>query len=229
MSIHKDHRQRVKNRFTKEGLENFDDLHILEMMLFYCVPRRDTNELAHNLLSRFGSLPNVMDATKDQLLKVEGIGEGIAVFIRFLSELERTCKDRRNQDVQVINSYMDIKRCMQSKLEGRRNEYVYMLCMDSKRKILCIEKIAEGSVNTANVPMRRIVEVALGVNAVSVVLAHNHPGGVAVPSPGDIKTTEFVAEALKMVDVELADHVIVADEDFVSMHQSGVYNPDAVK
>ena len=228
MSIHKDHRQRVKKRFMKEGLENFEDLHILEMMLFYCVPRRDTNELAHNLLDRFGSLPKVMDATKDQLMKVDGIGEGIAVFIRFLSELEHTCRDRRNLDIQIINSYCDLKRCIQAKLAGLRNEYVYILCMDAKRKILCIEKIAEGSVNTANVPLRRIVEVALGINAVSVVLAHNHPGGLAIPSPDDIKTTQLVAEALKMVDIELADHVIVADEDCISMYQSGGYHPSAI-
>lgn len=225
MSIHKDHRQRVKSRFLKEGLENFDDLHILEMLLFYCVPRKDTNELAHILLSRFGSLPNVLDATRDQLLKVEGIGDGIATFIRFISELEQTCKVRRNLDIQIINSYTDIQKCLQSRLEAHRNETIYILCMDAKRKVLCVEKVGEGSVNSANVPIRKIVEVALGVNAVSVVLAHNHPGGMAMPSPEDIRTTKVVATALRLVDVELADHVIVADGDFVSLHQSGAYMP----
>lgn len=227
MSIHKDHRQRVKNRFLKEGLDNFDDLHILEMMLFYCIPRRDTNEIAHILLTRFGSLPNVMDATKEQLMKVEGVGEGVATFIRFLSELEHTCKVRRDSDVQIINSYADIRRCIQSKLEGHRNELIYLMCMDAKRKVLCVEKVGEGSVNSANVPIRKIVELALGVNAVSVVLAHNHPGGLAFPSPDDIRTTKDVATALRLVDIEFMDHVIVADGDFISLHQSGAYTPGA--
>ena len=226
MSIHRDHRQRVKNRFIKEGLENFDDLHVLEMMLFYCVPRRDTNILAHNLLDRFGSLPDVMDATPDQLKKVDGIGENVAVFIRFLRELDRVCQIRRNRDVRIINSFSDIEKILRGKFEGQRVEVVYIICLDAKRKILCIEKIGEGTVNSAGVPVRKIVEMALGCNASSIVLAHNHPGGLALPSYEDYDVTRYVANAMKMVEIQLADHVIFSDGDFVSMVQTGAFNPD---
>lgn len=225
MSIHTDHRQRVKNRFLKEGLENFDDLHILELMLFYCVPRRDTNVLAHNLLNRFGTLPKVMDATPEQLKQVDGIGEGAATFVKFLREFARVCEIRRNQDVQIINSHADIQRCLLSVLNHQRNETVYILCMDAKRKVLCIEKVGEGSVNSANVPVRRIVEIALAYNATSVILAHNHPGGLAIPSPDDVTATQYVARALRAVEVELADHVVVADGDCISLLLSGAYHP----
>jgi len=225
MSIHKDHRQRVKNRFLKEGLENFDDLHILELMLFYCVPRKDTNILAHNLLDRFGSLPNVMEATPDQLLKVEGIGDGVSTFIQFLREFARVCEIRRNQNIQIINSHADIQKCLQSKMDRQRNENVYIMCLDAKRKVLCIEKVGEGSVNSANVSVRKVVEVALAYNATSVILAHNHPGGVAIPSPEDLNATLYVAKALKTVEIELVDHVIIADGDCVSLQQSGAYRP----
>lgn len=225
MSIHRDHRQRVKNRFLKEGLENFDDLHILELMLFYCVPRKDTNILAHNLLERFGSLTKVMDATPEQLKNVEGVGEGVATFVQFLREFERVWQICRNQDVQIINSHADIQKCLLSVLDHQRNETVYILCMDAKRKVLCVEKVGEGSVNSANVPVRKIVEIALAYNATSVILAHNHPGGLAIPSPDDVTATKYVARALRAVEVELADHVVVADGDCVSLQMSGVYYP----
>ena len=112
---------------------------------------------------------------------------------------------------------------------GLQNETVYLLCLDAKSKLLCCRKVGEGSVNSANIPVRRIVEIALDANASSVVLAHNHPGGLAVPSVEDIQTTRRIAQALLMVDVILADHIVVADEEFVSMAMSRYYNPDMVK
>lgn len=225
MSIHSHHRQRVKDRFRKEGLENFDDLHILEFLLFYCVPRLDTNIMAHNLLDRFGSLTNVLEATPEQLREVEGIGEGVTTFVRFLSELERVLEIRRSQNVRIINSIEDIKECLSGFMSGQRNEVVYLLCIDAKGKVLSIDRVGEGSVNSANVPVRRIVELAIGCNATSVILAHNHPGGLAFPSPEDVNATSYVAKALKTVDIDLVDHVIFADGDYVSLRQSGLYYP----
>ena len=108
---------------------------------------------------------------------------------------------------------------------GRRNETVFLLCLDAKCKVLGCKEVGEGSVNSASVPIRRIVEMALGMNATTVVLAHNHPSGIALPSSEDVQTTHRVAAALDTVDIILADHIIVADDDFVSLVQSGVYRP----
>lgn len=225
MSIHKDHRQRLKQRFLREGLDHFDDLYILELLLFYCVPRRDTNEIAHNLLERFGSLPRVMDAGPEELKKVTGVGEGISTFFMLLQQLNRACEIRRHDDISIINSHGDIKKLMLARMDRQRNETVYLLCMDAKRKVLCLEKVGEGSVNSANVPIRRIVEVALAANATTVVLGHNHPGGLAFPSPEDINTTNYVAKALWAVEIDLADHIIVSDGEYISLTQSGLYRP----
>lgn len=225
MSIHKDHRQRLKQRFMREGLDNFDDLYILELLLFYCVPRRDTNEIAHNLLDRFGSLPRVMAAGPEELKKVPGVGEGVSTFFSLLQQLNRACEIRRHDDVSIINSHEDIKKLMLARMDRQRNETVYLLCMDAKRKVLCLEKVGEGSVNSANVPIRRIVEVALAANATTVVLGHNHPGGLAFPSPEDINTTNYVAKALWAVEIDLADHIIVSDGEYISLAQSGLYRP----
>ena len=110
---------------------------------------------------------------------------------------------------------------------GRRNETVFLLCLDAKCKVLCCKEIGEGSVNSAGVPVRRIVETALGVNATTVILAHNHPSGLALPSSEDVQTTHRVAAALDTVDIALADHIIVADSDYVSLAQSGYYRSGA--
>lgn len=225
MSIHENHRKRLKQRFLRAGLENFDDLYILELLLFYCVPRKDTNLLAHKLLERFGTLPNVLDASVEELKKVDGVGDGIVTFFLLLRDTERVCQIRRNAQIAIVNSHEDIKKHMLAQMNNQRNETVYMMCLDAKRKILSIEKVGEGSVNSANVPIRRIVELALASNATTVILGHNHPGGLAFPSQEDINTTIYVAKALRAVEVYLADHVIVADGEYVSLAQSGVYRP----
>jgi len=124
----------------------------------------------------------------------------------------------------------DVESCgdyLKHRFYGRRNETVYLLCLDAKCKVLACKEVGEGSVNSAAVPIRRIVEMALGANATSVVLAHNHPSGVAVPSGEDIQTTRRLAVALNAVDITLIDHIVVADDDYVSMLQSGAYHPDS--
>ena len=108
---------------------------------------------------------------------------------------------------------------------GRSNETVYLLCLDAKCKVLCCREVSEGSVNAANVSVRKIMDVVLSCNATSAILAHNHPGGVAVPSPEDIQTTRRVEKVLDAVDVVLVDHLVIADNDYVSMRQSGYYVP----
>lgn len=227
MSIHKDHRQRVKNRFLKEGLENFDDVHILEMMLFYCVPRKDTNVLAHNLLNRFGTLNDVMNASAEQLRQVEGMGDGAITYIRFLREFAGVCQVRKNRDVKVINSYQDVYCCLYDRFSNHTRELVYVICMDAKRRILCIEKIGEGTVNSAGVSTRKVIELALAHNAAAVILAHNHPSGDVSASPEDLAVTRFVSDALRAIDVELTDHIIFSDHQYTSIVQSGVLKPAA--
>ena len=105
---------------------------------------------------------------------------------------------------------------------GRRLETVFLLCLDAKCKVLSCKEIAEGDVNSTGISVRKVVETALGSNATSVVLAHNHPSGVAVPSGEDIQTTRKIAAALAAVDIQLVDHIVVADHDYVSMVQSGI-------
>lgn len=224
MENYLDHRKRVKERFRKEGLENFDERYVLELMLFYCVPRKDTRELAIRLLEHFGSIIQVLDATPEELDRVEGVGEGISTFISFRRQLERYYQIKQDEaPIGPLTKPEEFGKMLRAKFVHQRNEMVYVLCLDGKCKPISCLFVGEGSVNSANIPVRRIVEICLNANATSVVLAHNHPGGLSFPSGEDIETTYRVAKALNTVDVYLADHLIFADGDYLSMAQSGYY------
>ena len=220
-SIHTGHRQRLKARFLKEGLDNFTDIQVLELALFYCIPQKDTNPIAHALLDHFGSLSQVLEASPEELQKVKGIGENTATFLNLITQIGRYYLVDRVQRVEVLTTIEQCGAYLVPRFFGRKLETVFLLCLDAKCKVLCCKEVGEGSVNSAGISVRRIVETALGANATSVVLAHNHPSGMALPSAEDIQTTRRVAAALSAVEVTLVDHIVVADDDYVSMVQSG--------
>ena len=219
--IHKGHRQRLKNRFREEGLDNFTEVQVLELVLFYCIPQKDTNPIAHDLLNHFGSLSQVLEAPVEELTKVSGIGENAAVLLKLITDVGRYYLVNRSQQFTALTTLDACAKYMVPHFFGRRVETVFLLCLDAKCKVLCCKEVGEGSVNSAGISIRKIVELALGANATSVVLAHNHPSGVALPSPEDIQTTRRLAAALHAVEIHLADHIIVADDDHISMVQSG--------
>ena len=224
-NVHGGHRERLKNRFLEEGLEHFNDHQVLELLLFYCIPRQDTNPIAHALLEHFGSLSQVMEAEPSELKKVAGMGEASATFLSLLNAFNRYYQVNKASSFMSLNTLEECGRYLMPFFSGRRNETVYLLCLDAKCKVLCCKEVGEGSVNSAAVPIRRIVEMALGANATSVVLAHNHPSGIAVPSDEDYLTTRKLAIALAAVDITLVDHLVMADDEFVSIRASEKYHP----
>jgi len=227
MSSHTGHRQRMRERFLAEGLDNFNEHQVLEMLLFYCIARKDTNELAHRLLDEFGSLSRVLEAPVGDLAKVEGIGMHGATFLSFSAALSRYYRENRTKEQKCIRRLNECSEILAPHFDGRRNEVVFMLCMDAKGQILGCKQVGDGSINSASIPLRRIVEIALSTNATSVVLAHNHPSGVAIPSGDDINTTEMISVALRAVDVYLLDHIVFSDDECVSMTGSGYFTPKA--
>lgn len=222
-SLHTGHRDRLRQRFIKEGLDGFNEINALELLLFYCVPRKDTNDLAHRLLDRFGSYSNVLNAPYEELKKVYGVSDYVATYLKLQGEAVRYYLTNRKIDGTVVRTSADYGELLCTYFEGRPNEMVFLLCLDAKCKVICCREIAEGSVNIAGVSIRKIVDAALSSNATSVVLAHNHPSGIAVPSGEDIHTTFQAYEALRAVEVILLDHVIVADGDFTLMVESGLF------
>ena len=220
-SIHKGHRERLKQRFLENGLDNFTEIQVLELLLFFAIPRSDTNPLAHGLLDHFGSLSQVLEADVEELKKVPGIKDHAATLLALVTDLCRYYQVNCAQQTEILATLEDCGRYLVPRFFSRTRETVFLLCLDAKCKVLCCKEVGEGSVNTASISVRKVVETALAANATTVVLAHNHPSGIAVPSNEDIQTTHRIAAALSAVEIHLADHIVVADGDYVSMVQSG--------
>ena len=218
--MHEGHRARVKKRFLEEGLDHFSDIQALELLLFYALPRVDTNPIAHGLLDRFGSLSQVLEASPEELCKVQGVGENGALLLNLIPQMGRFYMTDRAKSATILTSLEQCAEFLVPRFFGRKLETVFLLCLDAKCKVLCCKELGEGSVNSTGLSIRRVVETALGVNASSAVLAHNHPSGLAIPSPEDIQTTRRIAMALQAVEITLVDHIIVADDDYVSIAMS---------
>lgn len=221
MGLHDGHRNRLKNRFLNEGLTNFEDHNVLELLLFYSIPRSDTNEIAHELLNKFGSLHGVFEAGMEDLMSVNGISRHSAVLIKMIPELFVVYGRDKVRDIQKINSSDDVKQFFIPRFYGKVREEVQLVLLDDKMNIIKWVKIYEGSVNSANVPIRKIVEIAIENRATNVIIAHNHPTGLILPSKDDLRATAKVREALALVDIKLLDHVIVSDNEAASLKDSG--------
>ncbi len=224
MSMHDGHRQRLKSRFLQEGLEHFEEKHALELLLFYCVPRVDTSPLAYRLLEHFKSFDAVLDATPKELMEVTGVGENIAAFLSLLKSSWGYYGITKNKKQKIMTTMKECAEYLQPYYIDKDVETVYLLCMDAKGKVLCCKMIGEGSVNSASVSIRKIVETAINANASSVVLAHNHPSGIAVPSGEDVQTTQRLVKALDAVEIVLADHLVFAEGIYASIFQSRGYS-----
>ncbi len=216
--MHEQHRSRTKKRFLAEGLENFEPHNVLELLLFYSIPQKDTNEIAHALINRFGSLSAVFDAPYEELMEVNGIKEHSATLIKLIPALARRYAVESNTDAsQTFSTLSQIGEFFVSKFIGATKETVYLLLLDNKyKKIDCI-KIHEGSVNSSAVTMRRLIEAALSQKAAMAVLAHNHPNGLAIPSPDDLFTTSEAARAFSLMGIEFLGHILVAGQKYVNI------------
>ena len=219
---HDGHRKRLKARFVKSGLDDFEPHNVLELLLFYGVPRKDTNPLAHRLIDRFGSLSGVFDAKPEELVKVDGVTENTAVLISMIPQIARKYLEDKADAVGVISGFTDIGSYLMPKFVGRTVETVMLAALDNKNKIISCSIIAEGENDRANLSKRRVMEEAIRVGATRVVLAHNHPRGFAMPSKEDIFLTEEIYSLLRSVEIELVDHFIFAEDDFVSLAASGI-------
>lgn len=217
---HKKHRERMREQFVKKSLSSFYDHQKLEMLLFYSIPVKDTNPLAHALLDRFGSLSGVFDADYEELRKVPGVGENTAALIKLFQGMAAAYFDDKSSDGILLNTMEKIADFIRFKFLDKKNEEMLILCLDGKMKVVHQEFIAKGTVNATAINKRMIAEVALRHGAASVVLAHNHPGGLALPSSEDVKTTETIINALKLLGINLIDSFVVAEGDVVSIRKS---------
>ena len=221
MGEHDGHRERLRQRFLTHGLEPLQDHEVLELLLFYAIPRRDTTAIARTLLKHFGSLDAVLDASPQELQAVGGIGENAATLLQLVVPLSRRYMLSRTETGKVLNSINAWGEYLLPYFFGITQEQIYLLCLDAKWKVLSCRMLQEGSGNTVYLPIRKAAEIAMNCNANMVVLAHNHPCGLATPSGEDYSTTDMLIQALAPLGIGVADHIIVANNQFVSLRASG--------
>lgn len=212
----------MKARYKDHGLDNFNDVNVLELLLFYAIPRKDTNEIAHALLDHFGSLDRVLEASIPELEAVPGVGESSALLISLIPQIMRRYLTVKKSCVSTISGSADAGRYLVPRLMFEKDEKLLLLCLDAKKSVISCVNLGSGVVNAVDVNVRKIVENAVRHRANTVILAHNHPGGVALPSREDERLTIEIAAALKLVGIPLVDHIIVAGDDYVSFADSGM-------
>ena len=220
MGIHDGHRARMKKRFLETQTDGFEDYNVLELMLFFAIPRGDVNPTAHALINKFGSLAAVMDASPEELMTVPGVGENAAAMIKLVPEAYKRYLMSKNDNGVIIHNAHEAGEYIKAFFVGETDEAFCMACLDGKNKVLNCQILFRGSVNQTPITIRNIIKTALMFNSTSVIIAHNHTSGIAVPSSADVEATKAIKEALENVDITLADHIVVADDDFVSFRDS---------
>lgn len=225
-NLHKNHRQRVRARFIKENnLDSFEPHQILELLLFYAVPRRDTNELAHRLLNEYGNLHNLLNARPEDIEKRCKVSEPTAVLISMIPHICRKFLQSSmiNENICINNLEIACK-YFHSTLAGKPFESFYMLCLDLNKKFRKLIKISDGSTSSSPIYMEKVVGDALLHNSSFVIVGHNHPSGTKKPSSSDVDVTNQIYNALAYVNIKLLDHIIVCGDDYYSFAKKGICN-----
>lgn len=224
-NTHKDHRSRVRETFRKTGLDNQPDHNLLEFLLFYSIPRKDTNEIAHRLINTFGSLDGVFNATYERLLEVDGIGESSALLISSIPAICRRYVEAARAKKINLSEPEDARNFILTKYYGCKNEVFYLICLDAMGNLINCCNLAEGNADSVVIDKRAVLETAFRNSADTVILAHNHPGGIAAPSKEDLLMTGEFTSIFKKVGIRLADHIIVGGNDAVSLAEIPKFSP----
>ena len=216
--VHSGHRQRLRARINNSDIDNMEDYQILEYLLTYSIPRKDTNELAHNLINTFGHLNNVLDADINYLLNVEGVGENTASFLTSLPKIFKKYTMQNNSNIHIINTPAVAIDYCKNILQFLSYEELYAVFIDASSYIMKCVKISSGTKYSTNGNLRKITELALQLNARAVLLAHNHPNNNPEPSSDDNHFTESVTRSLQFNGVHILDHIIVTADGYYSYH-----------
>jgi len=216
------HHKRLRERFIKSGLDGFHDYEVLELLLTYVFPNRDTKPIAKDLLAKFKTLTGVFSADPQELQGIKWVGERTSVYLKLLNDsLAFVFEERaRNEEIQFTKT-AQLFEYFKATIGSKKNEVMRAVYLNSQNRRIHAENLSEGTVAEAVAFPRKIVEGALKYRAVSVIIAHNHPGGVAEPSDNDDKITEQIKNALQTVSISLQDHMIVAGDEYFSYRQTG--------
>ena len=227
-NIHEKHRERLRNLYNNFGIDSFSDHEVLEMLLYFTISRKDTNETAHNLINSFGSLSAVFEAKPHDLIAVSGIGSKSAEHISYIGSVIRAYENDKAKQFALreaspaLDNANTIESILKGYFSGIKNEAFYLVYLNTRRKIIYREKISEGTIDSAEVYSRNVIASTIRANAHSVIMAHNHLSGDLSPSQADLDTTRIVGRALRSIDVQLIDHYVIGGNKIQSFKEIGL-------
>lgn len=217
-SDHSGHRQRLRNRFLAVGLNGLSDEQALELLLTYAIPRRNLTPLVRELLERFGSYYDVLQASPEQLRAVKGIGDsGVAMIMLVCQSMKAFSSNRRTPTRKPAGLMDRYRQHLKPLYEGRFEEAAFLAGLDANGQIIHTQFLGSGGIGSVEISLRHVVSVAIGMEVEAVFVAHNHPSGLLIPSDSDISATILLQNALNSVDIALIDHYILTDSDIISI------------
>ncbi len=222
MAEHDGHRERLRARFRSAGLEAFSPHEALELLLTYAIPRRDVKPIAKELLRRFGSLHAVLQATQEELMQTDGVGENAATLLTLMTPLFRAYRKSAEEEAPDMKNGAQTVRYCEALFEGERYERFYVIALDGRMRRINTTLISSGDVAEVRVYSRHVVSALTQCSAVGAVLAHNHPGGSARPSREDIELTSAIGSLLESLGIRLYDHIIVSARESFSFRLGGL-------
>lgn len=220
-ALHDGHRDRMREAVKQDPeLDSFSDYETLELLLSFFVPRKDTNEIAHDLINEFGTLYGVMTAEPQELFRIKNVTQGAAYFIPNLLSIVRKAELSRRKRNIVVESVAHAVNVLRPYFIARNHERLYMVMLDINDRIMDISCISEGSGNLAVADLNTITAKVSRTQAQKIIVAHNHPSGTLTPSIDDIKSTVAIASILKVLGKQLIDHIVFSKDTYYSMYES---------
>ena len=220
---HKGHRERLRERFEKGGFGSFHDYEVLEMLLTFIFRQGDVKPLAKNLLKTFGSFSKVLDASVEELQNVSGMGKVSALSLHAFREvMAYYFKSDITTDKMQITKMSVLIEMLRASIGHKQNEILFAIFLNAKNEVLATQEMGEGTISQASAFPRKIVEEAIKQRATSIILAHNHPGGIAEPSEHDESITTEIQKALALVEISLQDHIILANNEYYSFKRNNL-------
>ena len=219
-NCHSGHRERMRKKYLQNGADSMEPHELLEMLLYYCVPRRNTNEIAHEMMERFGSLEGLLAADVEELCKISYISESGAILIKLVGELSRRSLIENISSSYRYDTIEKVGKFLVNIFRGQNEEKLYLLMFDCGMRLLDYTCICEGGSSSVNLCNRRIVELSINSKAANIIIAHNHPGGIAVPSKNDISLTHQLETVMDLIDTKLLCHIIVAGDRYAPINNT---------
>jgi len=229
MKENEGHRERLLERYRKNQLSALQDYEVLELLLTMIIPRRDTKPMAKQLLNRFKTISAVLAADSRELCEIDGIGERAATLLHFIRDTGSFCLQESFTGKSFVTSQEDVREYLRFHYAHLREEYAVALYLDNRNRVIHTEILAEGTVDHCTIYPRKIFDKAFRLGGAGVLLAHNHPGGSVTPSEADWNITARLFQAGKLLDIQLVDHIIVADGQIVSLRTMNQWPESVVR